>query len=853
MFPRDKKQEPSEQTTAKQLFSLRNFSRSSPAFGFVFLCMIFVYLECVLQFSAFGAIHARTFYGILFSLFAASTVFLVLSLFPAKARRIILAVFLVVFCLYYEIQFVYRGVFGSFMPLAQISLGTNAITNFTAQIFYCITQNIVYVLLLLLPIPFSIFMMAKYKAFSFAFQRRTSAFVLLTSALFFGIAFASLHITNTGASSAYAVLVSSNSSTDNCVKNVGLLATTVQEARYQINGDTESAISFANMPNAPVSLEGETSDYNMDESIDFTKLDKSDKTLTSLDTYFSRKTPTKKNEYTGMLEGYNLIMLCAESFSPHLISPELTPTLYKLSTNGFVFENYYCSFPNTTTAGEYAYCTGLMPDMYRTKTASSFDASSTNYLPYCMGNVFSDMGYPAMGYHNYYGTFYNRNITHPNMGYDFKAVELGLDIPLSWPASDKDMIEASIPEYIESSDPFCAYYMTFSGHYEYSWENAMSKKNQSAVENLPYSEAVKAYLACNLELEYALSSLMDSLQASGQADKTVIVLSADHYPYGLSEEQYNELAGETIDTAYEKYRNSFICYVPNMEPVIVSDYCSSIDVIPTLLNLFGADYDSRLLAGTDVLSDGEHMAVLSDQSYLTSDFRYNAATGEVTSANGEEPDSDLVQHYCNYVSDIFTVSTAILNNDYYAHVFGKQGGSTQAAAHAFSDIDDNDLFFNASASYVIDHEYMAADSETLFGGERIAQTDEFIHALYKFCEQDKKNPETSAADWAIQNGLIENESELSLPLTYGRTGVLISRCLAYQGHNISVDHSVLASLQAEFPNLTTEEICSLEWCRDKGIIMGGISTKAQDLANESISRFQMAAYLMRLCTYDFNE
>lgn len=73
---------------------------------------------------------------------------------------------------------------------------------------------------------------------------------------------------------------------------------------------------------------------------------------------------------------------------------------------------------------------------------------------------------------------------------------------------------------------------------------------------------MKAYIACNLELENALTYLMDRLEQAGVADKTCIVLTNDHYPYGLTEEEYNELAGQEMDLTFEKYRNSFICYVP---------------------------------------------------------------------------------------------------------------------------------------------------------------------------------------------------------------------------------------------------------------------------------------------------
>ena len=105
---------------------------------------------------------------------------------------------------------------------------------------------------------------------------------------------------------------------------------------------------------------------------------------------------------------------------------------------------------------------------------------------------------------------------------------------------------------------------------------------------------------------------MQQLEAAGIADKTCIVLTNDHYPYGLTEEEYNELAGQTLDTKFEKYRNSFICYVPGLsENIVVDEYCSTADILPTLLNLFGVEYDSRLLAGTDVLLSLIHISIVS--------------------------------------------------------------------------------------------------------------------------------------------------------------------------------------------------------------------------------------------------
>ena len=45
------------------------------------------------------------------------------------------------------------------------------------------------------------------------------------------------------------------------------------------------------------------------------------------------------------------------------------------------------------------------------------------------------------------------------------------------------------------------------------------------------------------------------------------------------------------------------------EPIYIDKIGSQIDVLPTLLNLFGITYDSRLIIGQDILSNKEGIAI----------------------------------------------------------------------------------------------------------------------------------------------------------------------------------------------------------------------------------------------------
>ena len=842
-------------------------------------CLTGVYVELCLHLCVFGSMDRYAGYPVLFGLLGGALCTLVVSSLP-KVLRQITGVFLVAAqVLLAEVQLVYHCIFGDFMPVSQIGMGGNVVVNFNSQLLYGIRQNLLKILLLLLPLIAVILCLALRRGQALKLRLRwkqTMASFAVLLALLLTVT-GLMYVGRDNAFSVYRTFTNVNTSTDSSYKKIGMLATTAQELRYMLfSGSGSIMITPSSLNISDVPRTYSSNSYIVIESIDFTALaDSTDSDiLKATDEYLANATPTRKNNYTGLLKDYNLITICAESFCPWFISEELTPTLYKLSHTGILFENYYGTFQSVTTNGEYTMCMGLYPDMSRTKTDSSFNVAGTNYLPFCLGNALKGMGYQAWGYHDYIGDFYNRNITHANMGYTFKAADSGLDIKIDWPSSDLEMMEASVDDYINSGEPFHAYYMTFSGHYQYNWDNAMSAKNRDAVKDLPYSEPVKAYIACNLELEYALEYLMQRLEEAGVADKTCIVLTNDHYPYGLTEDEYNELAGQTLDTTFEKYRNSFICYVPGLsENIVVDEYCSTADILPTLLNLFGVDYDSRLLAGTDALSSGLHVAVLSDKSFLTKTFRYDAGTETVIPADESITVSDgLVKTYRLYVDSRFQLSGNILNSDYYAHVFARESsGGSLADTVVFTDI--KSIFNQASVLYMYRKGYVEPEAPDTFGGKATARLGEFIDVLYRIAGRpetdntalpaDYENEEFNAAHpyyhavcWAYQTRLLRQNdpnTEYDDKVDYQTACVLIRRYAVMAGVDTGVNQTQLRQLLRDAPDLGREAGKAMLWCDERDI-----TTRDSNLdellvsAGTRISRYQMTSFLFYLCTYELD-
>nr|WP_233711625.1 alkaline phosphatase family protein [Lederbergia citrisecunda] len=407
-------------------------------------------------------------------------------------------------------------------------------------------------------------------------------------------------------------------------------------------------------------------EYNVLD-IDFSKLisEEKDQVVKDMHQYFANVQPTKKNDYTGKFKGYNLILITAEGFSPFAIDQNVTPTLYKLAHEGYQFKNFYTPIWQVSTSdGEYVALQGLIPK----SGVWSFRESGKNSLPFVIGNQLKKLDYSTRAYHNHTYTYYGRHISHPNLGYSYKGLGKGLDVKETWPESDLEMMEKTVPEYIHD-EPFHTYYMTVSGHMQYSFTgNYISWKNKKYVEHLPYSDQAKAYIAAQLELDRALEHLLGELEEAGIAERTLIALSADHYPYGLDDGTIDELAGHPVERNFELYQNTFILYTKGMKPEVITKPASSLDILPTLSNLLGLEYDSRLLMGRDIFSDAEPLVPFLNKSFITDKGKYNSATRTFTANNGEQVDKDYVKYMSSIVESKFYYSTKILEKDYYSKI-----------------------------------------------------------------------------------------------------------------------------------------------------------------------------------------
>ena len=632
----------------------------------LFFAAVIYYEELFLKLYCF---HALTVEGVIFTLLFTLPTAALLGLLcggvTVRRGRVLLPVCTFLVSLWFGSQIVYYHLFQTFMTIFSLTKMTMVADSFGTMVTSEILLNWFPVIMMLLPVLLSIRLRARLivdQPQERGLRLRWAAMAAAVQLVAMGI----VMLCGGGVLSLRYIYIQA-AAPELEAQYFGLLTQTQMDVRRMLFGiepDPQQEPDVSAVQTDP----GEG--YHV-LPIDFDRLmeGEEDETLLQAHQWFSQRTPTAENEWTGYFEGKNLVWIVAEGFSTLAMDPERTPTLWKLSHQGFQFENFYTPLWGVSTSdGEYVTTTGLIPK----PGVWSYSMSSENYMPFALGTQFRKAGYRTMAFHDYLYDYYDRNLSHPNMGYEYYAIGQGLQMESAsqFPPSDLEMMEEIVPMFV-NEEQFSVYCLTVSGHLNYTpEENAMARRHWSEVKDLPYSDPVKCYLACQMELELALTSLVDQLEEAGKLDDTVIVLSADHYPYGLTEEEYSELLGHPVDPVFERYDNTLILWSAQMEETVTVDkYCSSLDVMPTLSNLFGLEYDSRLIMGSDILSDDPPLVIFANYSFINEAGYYNSTTDQFTRWDGEEPDPEQVADMVAEVQNRVAYSAVILDYDYYRILF----------------------------------------------------------------------------------------------------------------------------------------------------------------------------------------
>ena len=647
-----------------------------------------LYFEILFRLFTGGNIFSLSFFPLLFFSLAYGGIGYVLSsLHKDKCvNKRIAAVLLFLACIPYIVQFLIFKQFKQFYDINTVTGGAgDALSGFFSDIIRLIfVQGGIFVIILFL-LPFVLYLIFGSRILPAVTGNAAARIISLSSsAVCFLLALAIVF-----GSGIYAPVYYEQYNFQSAVSNFGLITGMRLDMENKLFG---RAVAFEESGGSSYQSEssgsGEpadipvTYDYNSTD-IDFEKLDQNASSqIKAINEYVRSLTPSRKNEYTGLFKGKNLIMITAEAFSAEVINPELTPTLYRLAAKGINFTDYYQPSSAGTTGGEYQNIFGMLP----TDGGMSLKNTAGHLNYYTMGSQLNRLGYYGKAFHNNNYTYYDRNVTHNNLGYSdgFMGYGNGMEqyVENRWPQSDYEMVSGTLPTYIDRQ-PFNVYYMTVSGHSSYTRTgNSMTSRHWDRVKDLPYSDTVKGYLAANLDFEDALAYLVKELEAKGIADDTVICISSDHFPYGLDSDAalgnmpyLSELYGYNVTNYFERDHSCLIIWsgcLEKREPIVVDAPTFSLDILPTLSNLFGTEFDSRLLPGRDALSGAEALVFNTNYDWKTDLGTYYAASGSFV------PKDEMTVVPDGYVDSVKTkvrnkikYCKGVLDTDYFRYIFGK--------------------------------------------------------------------------------------------------------------------------------------------------------------------------------------
>jgi lipoteichoic acid synthase len=360
-----------------------------------------------------------------------------------------------------------------------------------------------------------------------------------------------------------------------------------------------------------------------------------------LEDFISQRPRHQQNAFSNILKNKNFIMIMAESFDTYAIHEVLTPHLYQMKTEAS-FNNYYSPLYYRSTADtEFMSHLSLFPNK---NVTLSMEAYKDNTFPNTLPRLFEQQGYKTFSYHNYIDYFYPRTYFHTNtLGFQvYKgASALGLldEVPRGtllfnhiW-QRDSDLISLTVDEFI-NENKFFVNYITVSGHFNYNSDHEVVPYHIEALDayleetNTTLPSDIYYYLATAMELDLAIGLLKEALAEKNKLDDTIIMIYGDHYAYAIDEDviwDYDTIKED--NDIFDLHKVPLIFHAPNTKlQGSFNRYMSSLDILPTISNLFGLNLNYQHVFGVDVFSNRDAIIKFSNLSFKSRDFFYNSLT-----------------------------------------------------------------------------------------------------------------------------------------------------------------------------------------------------------------------------------
>ncbi|WP_338216743.1 LTA synthase family protein [Companilactobacillus muriivasis] len=363
-------------------------------------------------------------------------------------------------------------------------------------------------------------------------------------------------------------------------------------------------------------------------------------------------------QYFGKANGKNIIVIHLESFEQFLIGmkingQEVTPFLNSLynDQNTLSYDNFFNQVGGGRTSDAE---TMLESDLFGLPEGSFFQKlGGDNTFQSAPAILQQQKNYTSAVFHGNIGSFWGRNVTYKNMGYNYFFDETYYDtkdpdtLSLNGYGVKDKILFAEGAKYLEQmQQPFYTKFLTITNHVGYQFSDEDNADFQTADNPNP---TVNSYFKTAHYLDKSVEEFFNYLKASGLDKNTMVVLYGDHY--GLNDTQHKALStmvGKTPDT-WTKFNDTqmqrvpFMIHMDGLKGGIKHTYGGEIDILPTILHLAGVNTKQYVQLGTDLLSKHHSQIVaFRNKDFITPQytvFRNGGASTQVYSnATGEKID-----------------------------------------------------------------------------------------------------------------------------------------------------------------------------------------------------------------------
>lgn len=396
-----------------------------------------------------------------------------------------------------------------------------------------------------------------------------------------------------------------------------------------------------------------------------------------LEEEYNKEEENYSTSYTGKYKDKNLILLQLEGTDNWLITEKDTPTLYNMMNNSINFTNHYSYYNGggSTFNSEFAVNTGFITPLSYTQNAYTFNK---NYFPYSLANLFKASDYSVNAFHMNDSEYYSRGTNYKNWGYEnyYGLKELGTYKDDSYTLDRELILNETFQEKMFNSEKFVDYIITYSGHLPFTTEKGVCKKlviedilKEENLEELPNDYILPEMTEEDCarrqakETDYMVELLLNTLQEKGLIENTVIVVFTDHYLYTLSDQTILDKYKETSNNLINK--TPFFIWDNGQTKKKITSVTSQLNIMPTLLNLFGLEYHPNYYIGEDALNNNYHGIVFfSDYSWYDGNVYVDG--GIVT--NNKTIDQIALEDKNYYINYIIRKNDLTLKYNYFKKI-----------------------------------------------------------------------------------------------------------------------------------------------------------------------------------------